>query len=113
VLRPGGFGRVRIQTGDTKNALLIPQASVIEVQSEYQVIVLTPENRAMFRPIKVGERVGPNWIITEGLKPGEKVVVEGILKVQQFAAQAPQLAKEGFPVVPKPYVPAAAAGGSN
>ena len=113
VLRPGGFGRVRIQTGDTKNALLIPQASVIEVQSEYQVIVLTPENRAMFRPIKVGERVGPNWIITDGLKPGEKVVVEGILKVQQFAAQAPQLAKEGFPVVPKPYVPAAAAGGSN
>jgi membrane fusion protein (multidrug efflux system) len=113
VLRPGGFGRVRIQTGDNKNALLVPQPAVIEVQSEYQVIVLTPENKAMFRPVKVGERVGPNWIITEGLKPGEKVVVEGILKVQQFAAQAPQLAKEGLPVVPKPYVPAAAAGGSN
>jgi RND family efflux transporter MFP subunit len=113
VLRPGGFGRVRIQTGDNKNALLVPQPAVIEVQSEYQVIVLTPENKATFRPVKVGERVGRNWIITEGLKPGEKVVVEGILKVQQFAAQAPQLAKEGFPVVPKPYVPAAAAGGSN
>jgi membrane fusion protein (multidrug efflux system) len=65
----------------------------------------------MFRPVKVGERVGPNWIITEGLKPGEKVVVEGILKIQQFAAQAPQLAREGIPVVPKPYL--AAATGSN
>ena len=104
VLRPGGFGRVRIQTGDNKDALLVPQAAVIEVQSMYQVIVLTPENKAMFRPVKVGERVGPNWIITEGLKPGERVVVEGILKVQQFAAQAPELAKEGIPVSPKPYV---------
>ncbi len=114
VLRPGGFGRVRIQTGDNKNALLVPQPAVIEVQSQYQVIVLTPDNKAMFRPVKMGERVGPNWIVTEGLKPGEKVVVEGILKVQQFAAAAPELAKEGIPVVAKPYVPpAAAAAGSN
>jgi membrane fusion protein (multidrug efflux system) len=77
----------------------------------YQLVVLTPQNKAMFRPVKVGERVGPNWIITEGLKPGEKVVVEGILKIQQFAAQAPQLAREGIPVVPKPYL--AAVAGSN
>jgi len=113
-LRPGGFGRVRIQTGDNKAALLVPQAAVMEVQSLYQLIVLTPDNKAMFRPVKVGERVGPNWIITEGLNPGERVVVEGILKIQQFAAQAPELAKEGIPVIPKPYVPAtAAAAGSN
>ncbi len=114
VLRPGGFGRVRFQTGDNKDALLVPQPAVIEVQSQYQVIVLTPDNKAMFRPVKMGERVGPNWIVTEGLKPGERVVVEGILKVQQFAAAAPELAKEGIPVVAKPYVPpAAAAAGSN
>ncbi len=81
-LRPGGFGRVRIQTGDNENALLVPQPAVIEVQSQYQVIVVTPENKAVFRPVKVGDRVGPNWIITEGLKPGEKVVVEGTQKVQ-------------------------------
>ena len=86
---------------------------MIEVQSQYQLIVLTPDNKALFRPVKMGERVGPNWIVTEGLKPGERVVVEGILKVQQFAAQAPQLAKEGIPVVPKPYVAASAAAGSN
>ena len=114
VLRPGGFGRVRLQTGDNKNAMLVPQPAVIEVQSQYQVIVLTPDNKAMFRPVKMGERVGPNWIVSDGLKPGERVVVEGILKVQQFAAAAPELAKEGIPVVPKPYVPpAAAAAGSN
>ena len=113
-LRPGGFGRIRIETGVTKDAMLIPQAAVIEVQSQYQVIVLNPENRAVIRPVKVGDRVGPNWIITEGLKPGEKVVVEGIQRVLMFAAAAPpEVVKEGIPVVVKPYTPAPAALGGN
>jgi membrane fusion protein (multidrug efflux system) len=111
ILRPGGFGRVRIKIGDNKNALLVPQAAVIEVQSEYQLIVLTPDNKAIFRPVKVGDRVGQNWIITDGLKPGERVVVEGIQKVQTAAAQTPQSAKEGVPVTPKPY--ATGVGGSS
>jgi membrane fusion protein (multidrug efflux system) len=93
ILRPGGFGNVRIETGVTKNALLVPQAAVIEVQSMYQVVVVSPENKAMFRPVKVGDRVGTNWIITEGLKPGEKVIVQGFMKV-----------REGTPVSAKPYV---------
>jgi RND family efflux transporter MFP subunit len=101
-LRPGGYGRVRVQTGMDKNALLIPQAAVIEVQSMYQVVVVTPDNKASFRPVKVGERVGPNWVISEGLKPGEKVIVEGFMKV-----------REGVPVSPKPYRPAAAVEGGN
>jgi membrane fusion protein (multidrug efflux system) len=101
-LRPGGYGQVRIQTGMDKDALLIPQAAVIEVQSLYQVVVLTPDNKASFRPVKVGERVGPNWVISEGLKPGEKVVVEGFMKL-----------REGVPVSPKPYAPAKAAEGGN
>lgn len=101
-LRPGGFGRVRFQTGMNKDALLIPQAAVIEVQSMYQVVVVTPDNKASFRPVKVGERVGPDWVISEGLKPGEKVIVEGFMKV-----------REGVPVSPKPYAPAAAAQGGN
>ncbi len=114
ILRPGGFGRVRIETGVTQNALLIPQPAVIEVQSQYQVIVLNAENRAVIRPVKVGDRVGTNWIITEGLKPGEKVVVEGIQKVQMFAAAAPpEMVKAGIPVVVKPYMPAPAALGGN
>jgi membrane fusion protein, multidrug efflux system len=101
ILRPGGFGNVRIETGTTEHALLVPQAAVIEVQSMYQVVVVSPENKAMFRPVKVGERVGPNWIITEGLKPGEKIIVQGFMKV-----------REGSPVTPKPYLVASAAGGN-
>lgn len=114
ILRPGGFGRVRIQTAENKDALLVPQPAVIEVQSQYQILVVTPENKAMFRPIKIGERVGTNWIITEGLKPGERVVVEGIQKIQMAAAANPQFIKEGVPVSPKPYqAPAESAAGGN
>ncbi len=113
-LRPGGFGRIRITSGVNKGALLVPQPAVIEIQGQYQLIVLTPDNKAMFRPVKVGDRVGPNWIISDGLKPGERVVVDGLQKIQQFAAASPEMAREGVPVVPKPYVPAtgAAAGGN-
>jgi len=111
ILRPGGFGRVRVQIGTSKNALLVPQPAVIEVQSNYQLIVVGSDNKATARPIKVGDRVGVNWIVTEGLKPGERVVVEGIQKIQTAAAQAPEMAKEGIPVSPKPYL--GAAGGSN
>lgn len=114
LLRPGGFGMVRMQTAENKDALLVPQPAVIEVQSQYQIIVVTPENRAMFRPIKVGERSGANWIVTEGLNPGERVVVEGIQKLQQAAAMNPQFVKEGIPVSPKPYqAPTESAAGSN
>ncbi len=113
-LRPGGFGRVRIQTGENPNALLVPQAAVNEVQGTYQLIVLVGDNKAMVRTVKMGERVGPNWIVTEGIKPGEKVVAEGLQKVLQFAAAAPpELIKEGIPVVAKPYVPPAQTAGSN
>jgi membrane fusion protein (multidrug efflux system) len=101
---------VRIQTGENKNALVVPQQAVIEVQSEYQLIVLTPDNKATFRPVKVGERIGSNWIITEGLKPGERVVVRGIQKVQALAAQMPESGIEGVPVTPKPYTLVAAQG---
>ncbi len=99
VLRPGGFGRVRMRTGDNKNALLVPQRAIIEVQSAYQVVVVGPDNKATFRPVKVAEKVGSNWIVTEGLKPGEKVVVEGFMKV-----------REGMPVSAKPYAESASAG---
>jgi RND family efflux transporter MFP subunit len=114
VLRPGGYGRVRLRVGDNQNALLVPQPAVIEVQSDYMVFVIGPDNKARFRPVKMGDRVGPNWIVTGGLKPGERVVAEGIERLQMFAAAAPQMAKEGIPVVAKPYVPASApTGGGN
>src|SRR5262249_3602913 len=112
-LRPGGFGRVRIRTGTNTTALLVPQPAVIEVQSQYQVLTVTPDNKAVFRTVQMGDRVGPNWIVSKGLNPGDRVVVEGIQKVQTFAAQAPDLAKTGVPVAPKPYVPATVGDGGN
>jgi membrane fusion protein, multidrug efflux system len=96
VLRPGGFGRVRFQTGMNDGALLVPQSAVIEVQSMYQVAVVEPGNKAAFRIVKVGDRIGADWIITEGLKPGDQVIVQGFMKV-----------REGTPVRPKPFVAAA------
>ena len=78
ILRPGGFGRVRIKTGDNKGALLVPQIAVIEVQSAYQVVVMGSDNKASFRPVKVGERVGNNWVITDGLEGRRKGGCRGI-----------------------------------
>ena len=97
VLRPGGFGRIRFQTGMNEGALVVPQAAVIEVQSMYQVAVVEPGNKAGFRIVKVGDRIGTDWIITEGLKPGDQVIVQGFMKVRQ-----------GTPVSPKPFVATAA-----
>src|SRR5690242_12587860 len=94
VLRPGSFARVRLPTSVAKNALLVPQRAVIETQGTYQVAVVTPENKASIRPVKVGQRVGNMWIIQEGVQPSERVIVEGFQKV-----------KEGTPVNPKPFQP--------
>jgi membrane fusion protein (multidrug efflux system) len=90
VLRPGQFGRVRVVTGVEKQALLVPQRSVIETQGAYSVVVVGPENKASIRPVKTGERVGQMWIITDGIKPGEQVIVEGIQKAREGAVVNPK-----------------------
>ena len=92
LLRPGQFGRVRVVTKTKENAILIPQRAVTEMQGNYQVAVVTPENKVDIRPVKVGQRSGSLWIINQGLKPGERVVVEGLQKV-----------KAGMTVDPKPF----------
>jgi membrane fusion protein (multidrug efflux system) len=81
-LRPGQFARVRAVTKTKEKALLVPQRAVMEMQGSYQVVVVNPENKADIRPVKVGERIGTLWIIDQGLKPGERVVVEGLQKVK-------------------------------
>jgi membrane fusion protein (multidrug efflux system) len=96
ILRPGMFGRVRAATGVTKGALLVPQRAVVETQGSYSVVVVGPDNKASVRPVKTGERVGQMWIITDGLQAGEQVIAEGMQK-----------AKEGAPVQPKQFKPAA------
>ncbi|HWL52335.1 MAG TPA: efflux RND transporter periplasmic adaptor subunit [Chthoniobacteraceae bacterium] len=91
-LRPGQFARVRIAVHVVKDALLVPQQALDELQGSYQVAVLNPDNTVSIRVVKPGPRFGPDWVVLEGLKPEEKVVVEGIQKVAQ-----------GKTVVPKPY----------
>jgi membrane fusion protein (multidrug efflux system) len=91
ILRPGQYGRVRIETGTKKKALLVPQSAVKEIQGGYEVALVGPENKAIIRSVKAGEKVGTMWVIEDGLKPDDKVITEGIGKV-----------KDGTPVVPKP-----------
>jgi len=85
LLRPGGYGRVRLSTRSVAGALLIPQRAVTELQGSYQVAVVSGENKVSIRPVTVGDRVGNLWIVTDGLKSGERVVVEGLLKVRDGA----------------------------
>lgn len=91
ILRPGQFGRVRAATTMRQGALLIPQRAVTELQGTYQVAVVGSDNKVSIRLVKVGERVGTLWIIEEGLKPGERVVVEGVQKVRGGAIVNPKL----------------------
>jgi membrane fusion protein (multidrug efflux system) len=82
VLRPGQYGKVRAVTSIKTGALLVPQRAVTELQGRYQVAVVDNNNKADIRSVKVGERVGSMWIIEDGLKPGESVVVGGAQKVR-------------------------------
>jgi RND family efflux transporter MFP subunit len=94
VLRPGQYGRVHVETNMKKGALLIPQSAVGQSQGSYQVAVVDSDHKVNMRAVKPGETVGTLWVIDEGLKPGEQVVVEGLAKL-----------KEGTLVTPKPAQP--------
>ena len=85
LLRPGGYGRVRASVRTQNGALLIPQRAVIELQGSYQVAVVDGDNKVSIRPVTVGDRVGSLWIVTQGLAPDERVVVEGLQKVRDGA----------------------------
>ena len=91
VLRPGQFGRVRFVSYTRTGALLVPQKAVVELQGSYQVAVVGNDNKVTLRTVKVGERTGAMWIIDEGLKPGERVVVEGVQKVRDSMPVKPTL----------------------
>ena len=82
VLRPGQFVRVRVTVRTLHGALLVPQRAVNELQTSFELAVVGADNKAEIRPVKVGERVGSLWVVESGLKPGERVVVEGLQKVR-------------------------------
>jgi RND family efflux transporter MFP subunit len=93
ILRPGGYGKVRAAVRTQKDALLVPQRAVSELQGAYQVAVVNRENKVSIQTVSVGDRIGSDWIITGGLKPGDRVVAEGAQKL-----------RPGSLVNPKPYV---------
>jgi RND family efflux transporter MFP subunit len=97
ILRPGGYGRVRAAIRMQKDAFLIPQRAVTEIQGSYQVAMLDSENKVSIETVEVGERFGTQWIIQKGLKPGDRVVAEGLQHV-----------RAGMQVNPKPFVVQAA-----
>jgi RND family efflux transporter MFP subunit len=88
-LRPGQFGRVRASTYTRTGALLVPQRAVIELQGSYQLAVVGSDNKVNVRMVKVGERVGTEWIIESGVKKGDIVVVEGVQKVRDGVSVNP------------------------
>jgi RND family efflux transporter MFP subunit len=92
ILRPGGYGKVRAATRVQPEALLVPQRAVSELQGGYQVAVVDDQNKVSIRTVTVGDRVGTQWIIADGLKRSERVVVEGVQKV-----------RPGMQVNPKPF----------
>ena len=92
ILRPGGYGKVRTIIRTQPDALLVPQRAVTELQGGYQVAVINSESKVEVRTVKLGDHIGSQWVISEGLKPGESVVVEGVQKV-----------RSGMLVSPKPF----------
>src|SRR5437899_4331669 len=96
ILRPGQFGKVRFAADMKKGAMVVPQEAVSELQGNFQVAVVDQNNKVSIRPVKMGERIGALWEVTEGLKPGDKVVVQGLQK-----------AREGSTVTVKEWTPPA------
>src|SRR5437899_9211674 len=96
ILRPGQFGKVRFVGDMKKGAMVIPQEAVNELQGSYQVAVVDQNNNVSIRPVKMGERIGAMWEVTDGLKPGDRVVVQGLQK-----------AREGSTVTAKDWTPPA------
>jgi len=107
ILRPGQYGKARFVTDFKQDALLVPQLAVQEIQGLYSVMVVKPDATVEQRMVKAGERVGNLWIIDSGLKPGEKVIVEGLQKVKPGVQVNATIAKLDGPTSPAPGAPPA------
>jgi len=89
LLRPGQFGRVRLAATVAENALLVPQKAVTEIQSTKVVYVVGDDNKVAVRSVTLGDRVGQDYIITEGVRAGERIIVEGLQKARPGATVSP------------------------
>jgi membrane fusion protein (multidrug efflux system) len=94
LLRPGQYAKIRAVTENLKDALVIPQRSVIELQGIYQVGVVGSDNKVAIRQVKTGPQIGDSWVITSGLQPGDKVVVDGLQRLRDGMTVTPQAFKD-------------------
>lgn len=94
LLRPGLFAKIRTPIETRTGGLMVPQRAVKELQGTYQVAVVGEENKVAFRKVSPGPRIGSLWLIAEGLKPGETVIVEGLLKVRDGMVVTPKTASD-------------------
>lgn len=101
-IRPGQYARIRAATSVKKDAVLVPQRCVMEVQGFRQVVVVGPDNKVSFRAVTASERVGSEWVIDTGLKAGERVIVEGLQKVRDGATVTTRLYDPAEKSVPTP-----------
>src|SRR5262249_53549398 len=97
ILRPNQYVRVRLKGAIRPNAIVVPQRSVLQSGKGHFVWVIDANNQAQPRPVLVGDWVGDNWLISDGLNNGDKVVVDGVVRLTQ-----------GAPVKASPYAPPAA-----
>lgn len=100
VLRPGMYAKVRAQTGVHRDALLVPQSAVFEIQGQYQVAMVGSDDRVAIREVKPGNKVGALWLINQGLNPGERVLTAGVQSVKDGMQIRPVL--QPAPPVPTP-----------
>ncbi len=98
-LLPGQFARVRVTTGTREGVFVIPQTAVLTNDQGKFVYIVNEKNEATTRPVLVGDWIGKNWVILEGLKAGEKVVIDNLLKLHPGASVAPHPAN-AEPVIP-------------
>ena len=87
---PGQFGRVRVTIEERKNALLVPQRAVTEVQGLESIFTVGPDNKVLARGVTMGERIGDRWVVQQGLKAGDRVIVEGLQKARPGAVVNPE-----------------------
>ena len=105
LLRPGQYGKARFAPEVKEGALLVPQLAVQEIQGLYSVMVVKSDATVEQRMVKAGDRVGNLWVIESGLKPGEKVIVEGIQRVSpgvKVSAKPVKLEEAAMPTSPPP-----------
>jgi membrane fusion protein, multidrug efflux system len=103
-LRPSQYGKARIVIDVKHDAVLVPQRAVQEVQGLYTVMVVKPDNTVEQRMAKARDRVGSDWVLESGVKPGEKVIVEGVQKVRPGIKVNAKLEKKEPPAAASPAV---------